>query len=106
MTALAPFDVLGAWVGISLTMAILSFLYGDHPFYKFAEHLLIGVAIGYIIARAQDVRGSFVSPADAAQIHGELAAVVSGVIIVAGIWFWERRIRRTRAGIASPGEAS
>jgi hypothetical protein len=62
--------------------------------------------IALAIARAQDVRGSFVSPADAAQIHGELAAIVSAVIIVAGIWFWERRIRRTRAGIARPGEAS
>ena len=49
MTALAPIDVLGAWVGIFLTMAILSFLYGDNPFYKFAEHLFIGISIGYIV---------------------------------------------------------
>ncbi|CAN5690984.1 hypothetical protein BH11MYX1_BH11MYX1_32890 [soil metagenome] len=62
--------------------------------------------IALAIARAQDVRGSFVSPAAAAQIHGELAAIVSAVIIVAGIWFWERAIRRARAGIAPPGEAS
>ena len=30
-------------------MAILSFLYGDNPFYKLAEHLFIGVSIGYIV---------------------------------------------------------
>jgi hypothetical protein len=58
--------------------------------------------IALAIARAQGIRGTFVSPADAAQIHGEVAAIVSSVIIVAGIWIWERR----RAGVAAPGEAS
>ncbi|MEO8554516.1 MAG: hypothetical protein ABI678_31285, partial [Kofleriaceae bacterium] len=58
--------------------------------------------IALAIARVQDIRGTFVSPADAAQIHGEVAAIVSSLIIVAGIWIWERR----RAGAAAPGEAS
>lgn len=58
--------------------------------------------IALAIARAQDIRGKFVSPADAAQIHGELAAIVSVIIIIAGIWFWERR----RAGAGTPGKAS
>ena len=49
MTDLAPIDIFGAWVGIFLTMCILSFLYGDNPFYKFAEHLFIGVSIGYVV---------------------------------------------------------
>ncbi len=62
--------------------------------------------IALAIARAQDIRGNFVSPADAAQIHGELAAIVSVVIIVAGIWFWERHKQRPGAGIAPPAEAS
>ncbi len=30
-----------------LTLAILSFLYRDNPVYKMAEHLLIGISIGY-----------------------------------------------------------
>ena len=47
--------------------------------------------IALAIARVQDIRGKFVSPADAAQIHGEVAAIVSAVLIVAGIWIWERR---------------
>jgi hypothetical protein len=58
--------------------------------------------IALAIARAQDVRGKFVSPHDAAQIHGELAAIVSAAIIIAGIWLWERR----RAGATPPAEAS
>jgi len=32
-----------------LTLAILSFLYRDNPAYKMAEHLLIGVSIGYTL---------------------------------------------------------
>ncbi|UCD18602.1 MAG: hypothetical protein JSV44_01035 [Candidatus Zixiibacteriota bacterium] len=30
-----------------LTLAILSFLYRDNPFYKFAEHLFVGVSAAY-----------------------------------------------------------
>jgi Helix-hairpin-helix motif len=44
-------DIIGFWIGIFLTFCILSFLYKDNPFYKFAEHLFIGVSIGYIVIR-------------------------------------------------------
>lgn len=37
------------WVEVFLTLAILSFLYKDNPFYKFSEHLFVGTAVGYII---------------------------------------------------------
>lgn len=30
-----------------LTLAIFSFLYKDNPFYKFAEHLYVGISAGY-----------------------------------------------------------
>jgi DNA uptake protein ComE-like DNA-binding protein len=49
VTPLAFIDVLGAWIGIFLTFCILSFLYKDNPFYKFAEHLFVGVSIGYVV---------------------------------------------------------
>jgi lipoprotein signal peptidase len=32
-----------------LTLAIYSFLAGDNPVYKFAEHLLVGLTIGYTL---------------------------------------------------------
>jgi hypothetical protein len=38
------------WVGVFLTLSVLSFLYKDNPFYRFAEHLWVGVANGYSIA--------------------------------------------------------
>jgi len=33
-----------------LTIAIFSFLYKDNPVYKFAEHVFVGIAAGYIVA--------------------------------------------------------
>jgi hypothetical protein len=35
--------------GIFGTLAIFSFLYKDNPFYKFAEHLVVGVSAGYFV---------------------------------------------------------
>jgi hypothetical protein len=35
------------WVAAFLTLCILSFLYDDNPFYKFAEHLFVGVSAAY-----------------------------------------------------------
>jgi len=37
------------WVGALLSLAVFSFLYKDNPFYKFAEHLFVGVANGYAV---------------------------------------------------------
>lgn len=35
------------WLGAILTLCIFSFLYKDNPFYKFAEHLFVGVSAAY-----------------------------------------------------------
>jgi hypothetical protein len=35
------------WVAAFLTLCILSFLYRDNPFYRLAEHLLVGLSTGY-----------------------------------------------------------
>ena len=48
MTTLPFVDVLGYWIGIFLTLSIMSYLYKDNPFYKLAEHLFVGVSIGYV----------------------------------------------------------
>ncbi|MCP4632530.1 MAG: hypothetical protein GY855_06350 [candidate division Zixibacteria bacterium] len=40
---------IGITVGALLTLAIYSFLYKDNPFYKTAEHVLLGVSVGYFI---------------------------------------------------------
>lgn len=43
---------IGIFIAAGLTLCIYSFLYKDNPFYKFAEHLFVGVAAGYTIAAA------------------------------------------------------
>jgi hypothetical protein len=48
--SLHPTHDLGIWVGALLSLCIFSFLYKDNPFYKFAEHLFVGVSAGYFIA--------------------------------------------------------
>lgn len=46
--------VLGAWVATGLTLFIFSFLYKDNPLFKLAEHLYVGVSVGYTIVKAYD----------------------------------------------------
>jgi hypothetical protein len=45
-----PTQIIGTWLGAALTLFIFSFLYKDNPFYKFAEHLFVGVSAGYGVA--------------------------------------------------------
>jgi hypothetical protein len=47
--SLHPSHDLGVWVAAALTLCIFSFLYKDNPFYKFAEHLFVGVSAGYYL---------------------------------------------------------
>ena len=35
--------------GVVVTLCTMSFLYKDNPFYKFAEHLVVGVSAGYFV---------------------------------------------------------
>ena len=39
--------VIGIWLGALLSLSLYSFLYKDNPFYKFAEHLFVGMSAGY-----------------------------------------------------------
>jgi len=40
-------EILSVWIAGGLTLCILSFLYGDNPVYKFAEHLYVGFSAAY-----------------------------------------------------------
>lgn len=39
--------IIGTWIAAFLTLAILSFLYKDNPFYKVAEHIYVGISAAY-----------------------------------------------------------
>ena len=47
---MATSTIIGAWVAAGLTLFIYSFLYKDNPFFRFGEHLYIGVSVGYGLA--------------------------------------------------------
>jgi hypothetical protein len=55
MTMTLSFEtILGAWIATGLTLFIFSFLYKDNPLFKIAEHLYVGVSLGYTIVKAYD----------------------------------------------------
>lgn len=43
----ATSQIIGLWIAGFLTLCVFSFLLGDNPFYKFAEHVYVGVSAGY-----------------------------------------------------------
>lgn len=45
-------EILGIWIAAFLTLCIYSVLYRDNPFYRFAEHLFVGISVGYGIVIA------------------------------------------------------
>lgn len=46
--------IIGGWVATGLTLFIFSFLYTDNPLFKLAEHLYVGVSVGYTIVKTYD----------------------------------------------------
>lgn len=56
MTTTVPLEVLlGGWVAAGLTLFIFSFLYKDNPLFKLAEHLYVGVSLGYVIVKSYEL---------------------------------------------------
>ena len=43
-------EIIGVWYLDLMTLSIFSYLYGDNPFYKSAEHIFVGVSAGYVFA--------------------------------------------------------
>ena len=43
-------DLIGVWVGVFLTLMVLSFLYKENAFFRLTEYTLIGLASGYAFA--------------------------------------------------------
>lgn len=41
--------LIGAWVAVGFSLLIYSFLYKDNPLFKLAEHIFVGVSIGYLL---------------------------------------------------------
>ncbi len=78
------------WIAALLTLCIYSFLYKDNPFYKFAEHLLVGVSAGYLFViyfwnnmwpnLLVPLRDGFGILFTEGRFSGNLAALVPGIL--------------------------
>jgi len=62
-----------------LTLCIFSFLYKDNPFYKFAEHLLVGISVGYflVIALNTTLMPKLINPVFK---QGEFVYIIPGIL--------------------------
>lgn len=41
--------IIGTWIAAGLTLMMFSFIYRDNVFFKFGEHLYLGVSVGYFV---------------------------------------------------------
>jgi len=42
-------EIIGIWIAAGLTLMMFSFIYKDNMFFKFGEHLYLGVSVGYFV---------------------------------------------------------
>ena len=85
-------EIFGIWVAALLTLCIYSFLYQDNPFYRFAEHLFVGISVGYGIVLA--IHQGFIplawKPFYEAVTGGSLSGLVKLIPIGFGLLFFAR----------------
>jgi hypothetical protein len=85
--------VISIWVAATLTIAILSFLYRDNPFYRFAEHLYVGVSAAFsvIIFWYQDVWPLLVGNfSDYLRAGNRVEAWILIIPAILGLLMWTR----------------
>lgn len=83
-------DLLWTTLAAFLTFCIFSFLYKDNPFYKFAEHLVVGVSAGYftMLLYFEGFRPKLYEPVF---VQGKLYYLIPGIL---GLLMWTRFIRK------------
>ncbi|MBX3441205.1 MAG: hypothetical protein KF774_02270 [Planctomyces sp.] len=48
----SPIRTLGVWIAALLTLCVLSYMYRDNPYYRFAEAVIVGVSAAYAMVVA------------------------------------------------------
>ncbi len=57
-------ETLGIWIAAFLTLCLMSFLYKDNRFFRFAESVFAGVSLGYYVGQeaSQTIRPNLIDP--------------------------------------------
>lgn len=86
------FTALGVWIAIGLTLCIYSFLYKDNPFFRFAEHLFVGVSVGILLANAyhQNFLPYIYDPLKSAVTDGEYSNFMVLIPVFLGLMMFGR----------------
>ena len=91
---------LGTVIAAFLTLCIFSFLYRDNPFYRFAEHLLVGISVGYILVIALNttLMPKLINPIFK---EGEFSYIIPGILgVFMLLRFFPRYVWLSRISIA------
>ena len=85
-------ELFGIWVAALLTLCIYSFLYRDNPFYRFAEHLFVGISVGYgiVLSIHQGLIPFAWKPFEAAITGDSLRGFIKLIPISIGLLFFAR----------------
>lgn len=83
-------DFIWTTVAAFLTFCIFSFLYKDNPFYKFAEHLVVGVSAGYFTMLLY-FEGFIPKLYDPVFKQGKIWYLMPGIL---GVLMWTRFTRK------------
>ena len=87
-------ESIGIWIAALLTLCIYSFLYRDNPFYRFAEHLFVGLSVGYftVLTIHQGLIPFAWDPLSAAFTKQQWGGLVRLIPIGIGILFFARLV--------------
>jgi hypothetical protein len=78
-------ELLPVWVAVFFTLAIYSFLYGENPWYRLAEHIYAGVSVGYSVAFNLDyLRDQWV---DRWSLEGGMMVIYIICILIGLLWY-------------------
>ncbi len=78
-------ELLPVWTSVFFTLAIYSFLYGENPWYRLAEHIYAGVSVGYAVAFNLDyLRDQWV---DRWSLDGGMMVIYVICILIGILWY-------------------
>ncbi|MGL4651309.1 MAG: hypothetical protein ACRC1H_18025 [Caldilineaceae bacterium] len=97
---------LGLWVGLGMTLALFSLLLGDNLVARWAQHILVGAAMGYlaVVAVQGVLRPRLIEPLLRGEWQTNVAPLVLGVMLLAAAL--ERIVRQSRLPEAGPSRGS